>query len=205
MYTLYHHPASQAARRVQALLEVANLPYELSHVSFETGQHKSTEYTAINPNQQVPTLVDGDIKIYESNAMLRYLCFKHDLDNWYPTDLSRRAAVEQWLDWGQCRLGPAVVNIVLYTVWMPELNNTAAIKSGHDSMAILRPLLSAGLEGQDYLTGDTPTIADISLASSITQLAFADAFPIEANIVNWMKRVCEIPGVMITLPKKEAA
>ncbi|MBL4602327.1 MAG: glutathione S-transferase family protein [Emcibacteraceae bacterium] len=205
MYKLYHHPASQHARRVQALLEVANLPYELKHIAFETAEHTSDEYKVINPNQQVPTLIDDDVKIHESNASLRYLCFKHGLDDWYPTDIKNRAEVEQWLDWGQCRLSPAVINIVLYTVWLPELDNKEAIKLGHDTMAKLRPILDAGLEGRDFLTGDKPTIADISIASSITQLAFAGASPTESNIVNWMKRVCEIPGVLVTLPIRDAA
>ena len=93
MYILYHFAYSQHARRVVSLMEEAGLPYELHHVDMAKGGHRSAEYLAINPNHQVPTLVDGEVKIHESNAMLRYLCVKHGLDAWYPQELALRANV----------------------------------------------------------------------------------------------------------------
>ena len=106
MYTLFHSPFSQHARRVVSLMIEAGLEYQLRHVAMEKGEHLSPAYLAVNPNHQVPTLLDGDVKIHESNAILRYLCLKHDLTQWYPQALPARAAVEQWLDWNQCRLSP---------------------------------------------------------------------------------------------------
>jgi glutathione S-transferase len=103
MYILYHFPYSQHARRVVSLLEAAGLPYELRHVDMGQGEHLSAAYLAINPNHQVPTLLDGDLTVHESNAILRYLCHKHDLTDWYPADAKHRARVEQWLDWNQAK------------------------------------------------------------------------------------------------------
>ena len=58
----------------------------------------SPEYLAINPNHQVPTLIDGEVTIHESNAILRYLCVKHELKDWYPDDVKARAAVDHgWI------------------------------------------------------------------------------------------------------------
>ena len=205
MYTLYSYPVSQHSRRVIALLEAAGIEYENRHVALDQGDFMKPEYLAINPNHQLPTLLDGDIKIHESNAILRYLCLKHDLKDWYPDDLAARAAVEQWLDWGQCRIGPAGVDIVLNTVFMGENGDKDAIKRGHKIMAELAPILNAGLEGRDFLAGDKPTIADLSLASNITHLAWAKASPTEANIVRWLDRVCAIDGFRKTLPQQEAA
>jgi glutathione S-transferase len=91
MYILYHFPYSQHARRVVSLMEEAGLPYELRHVDMAKGAHRSAEYLAINPNHQVPTLIDGEIKLHESNAILRYLCVKHGLNAWYPQELPLRA------------------------------------------------------------------------------------------------------------------
>jgi len=205
MYTLYSYPVSQHSRRVIALLEAAGIEYENMHVAMDQGDFMKPEYLAINPNHQLPTLVDGDIKIHESNAILRYLCLKHDLKDWYPDDLAARAAVEQWLDWGQCRLGPAVVDIVLNTVFMGENGDKDAIERGHKVMAELAPILDAGLEGRDFLAGDKPTIADLAIASNITHLGWAKASPTNANIVNWLDRVCAIEGFRKTLPHQEAA
>ncbi len=205
MHKFYSNPMSQHARRVRALLEIIGIPHELINVGFEDDEYMSDAYMAINPNHQVPSFIDGDIKIFESNAILRYLCHKYELDDWYPNLLEKRALVEQWLDWGQCRLAQPVMNIVLYTVFMPQLNNQEAIKSGHAAMKELAPILSAGLEGKDFLAGNTPTIADLAISSSIIQLAFADAAPVDRNINNWMDRVCSIPGVQVTLPQNQAA
>lgn len=205
MYLLYTHPVSQHARRVVALLEAAELPYETINVALEKGAHMAPEYLAVNPNHQVPSLLDGDIRISESNAILRYLCVKHDLDDWYPSDLKSRAAMEQWLDWGQCRLSPAVVDIVLNTVFMPEAGNQEAIARGHTAMEELSEILSNGLQDRKYLAGDNPTIADLSVASNITHLSLANAAPTQPNIVNWLARVCAIAGFQKTLPKQAAA
>ncbi len=201
MYTLYHHPYSQHARRVVALLEAAGLGYELRNVAMEKDEHLSPEYLAINPNHQVPTLIDGGLKIHESNAILRYLCAKHGLKDWYPDDLKARAAVEQWLDWNQCRLSPAVVDIVLNKVFLADQGDPAAIKRGEEKLAELSPILDAGLTGRNFLAGAKPTVADLSVASNITQLGLAETTPQEPNVKSWYRRVCEIEGFRKSLPR----
>jgi glutathione S-transferase len=205
MYTLYSFPVSQHSRRVVALLEAAGISYENKHVAMDKGEYLSPEYLAINPNHQLPTLIDGEVKIHESNAILRYLCLKHDLQDWYPVDLAARAAVEQWLDWCQCRLGPSVVDIVLNTVFLGENGDKGAIARGHEKMKELMPILDAGLQGQEFLAGDQPTIADLAIASNITHLAWANATPDQPDIVSWLDRMCAIEGFSKTLPQEEAA
>ncbi len=205
MMTLYHYPYSQHARRVVSLLEAAGLPYRLHPVDMGKQEYLTDEYAAINPNRQIPTLIDGTVIIHESNAILRYLCAKHGLDDWYPADLARRAAVEQWLDWNQCRLGPAVVDIVLNTVFMGEDGDKAAIARGHEKLTALARILDDALAAQDYLAGDTPTIADLSVASNIFHLGFADALPDRPNIRAWFARMSAIEGFRKSLPEKQAA
>jgi len=205
MYTLYHNPFSQHGRRVVSLLEAAGLPYRSQIIAMDKGEHRTPEYGAINPNHQVPTLIDGAVIIHESNAILRYLCLKHGLDGWYPDDLAARAAVEQWLDWNQCRLGPAVVDIVLNTVFLGERGDQAAIRRGMEKLVVLADILDAGLDGNDYLAGPQPTIADLSVGSNIFHLGLADAVPNRANIAAWFERVQAIDGFRRSLPRAEAA
>jgi len=202
MLILYHHPYSQHARRVVALLEEAGIGYELRHVALEQGEHRTPEFLAINPNHQVPALVDGDVAIYESNAILRYLCVKHGLSEWYPNDPGARAVIEQWLDWNQCRLFPSVRDIVLNKAFLGDAGDAAAIRRGEENMTELLPILGAGLEGRVFLAGETPTIADLAVASNVTQLGFADVAPTPANVENWYKRVCEIAGFWKSLPPR---
>jgi glutathione S-transferase len=203
MYILYHFPYSQHARRVVSLMVEANLPFTLRHVDMGKGEHRSAEYLAVNPNHQVPTLIDGNIRIHESNAILRYLCAKHELAAWYPEDLPARAKVEQWLDWNQCRLSPAVVDIVLNKVFLGPSGDQTAIARGLSTLPELWSILDAGLADTQFLAGSRPTIADLSLASSIFQLTFASITPTSQNILNWFSRASELEGFQKSLPPKQ--
>jgi glutathione S-transferase len=200
MYILYHFPYSQHARRVVSLLEAASLPYELRHVDMAKGAHLSADYLAINPNHQVPTLLDGDLTLHESNAILRYLCHKHGLTEWYPADPAQRARVEQWLDWNQSRLSPAVIDIVRNKVFLREKGDKDAIARGEAKLRELGPILEAGLQRDDFLTGAKPTIADLSVASNLFQLGFAEAIPPGAHIAAWYQRVGALEAFRKSLP-----
>ena len=202
MYILYHSPFSQHARRVVSLLEAAGIAFQLRHVAMEKSEHVSPEFLAINPNHQVPVFVDGDVKLFESNAILRYLCAKHGLKDWYPDDLRTRATIDQWLDWNQCQLFPSVRDIVLNKVFLGDKGDVAAIARGEKKMTELAAILDAGLAGRDFIAGATPTIADLSLASNIFQLGFADAAPKAPNIAKWYQRVSGIAGFKKSLPEK---
>jgi glutathione S-transferase len=195
MYMLYHFPFSPYARRVVALMEEAGLPYELKPVDLPTGEHMSAEFRAVNPNHQVPVLVDDGLQLAESNAILRYLCAKHGLSEWYPADPKPRALVDQWLDWNLCRLGPAVADIVLNKVFLGEHGDRAAIVRGEQRLADVAPVLEQRLTQSPFVAGETPTIADISIASDITQLQLAGAAPRTPAIEAWLEKVNALKGV----------
>jgi glutathione S-transferase len=200
MYILYHFPYSQHARRVVSLLEAAKLPYELRHVDMSQGAHLSADYLAINPNHQIPTLVDGDLVLHESNAILRYLCHKHGLTDWYPADPRQRARVEQWLDWNQTRLSPAVVDIVFNSLFAGARRDELAIARGAAKLRELGPILEAGLGARAFLAGPAPTIADLSVASNLFQLGLADARPAGPRIAAWYERVSGLECFRRSLP-----
>ncbi len=202
MYVLYYSPFSQHARRVVSLLEEVGLRYEGKLIEMGQGEFRSPEYLAINPNGQIPTLLDRDIKIHESNAILRYLCSKHSLTQWYPEELKARAAVEQWLDWGQCRLSAPVVDVVLNKVFLGEQGDKIAIERGHHQLAERLPILDAALQEQPFLAGERPSIADLSMASMIFHLGLAQAMPQQANIQLWFGKISELRGFRASLPPK---
>jgi glutathione S-transferase len=202
MYKLYHFPYSQHARRVVSLLEAAGLPYTLHHIDMAQGEHLSAAYLAINPNHQIPTLVDGDLKLHESNAILRYLCQKHGLADWYPPDLKRRAMTDQWLDWNQCRLSPAVIDIVRNKVFLKDKGDRDAVARGEARLRELTPILEDGLRSADFLVGSAPTIADLSVASNLFQLGLADAVPSGKRIAAWYGRVNRLEPFRKSLPAR---
>ena len=204
MYTLYHNPASQHARRVVSLLEEANLSYTLHPVELREGEHYSTWYLQVNPNHQVPALQSGDLVMYESNAILRYLCHRHQLSTWYPEVPELRARVEQWLDWNQCRFSPSVVDIVLNSVFLGEKGDKEAISRGLARLPELLEVLDKELKEQMYFGGDAPSIADLSIASNIFQLGFAQVSPSEVHVRNWYARMGAIKGFQKSLPPSAA-
>ncbi len=201
MITLFHSPISQHSRRVVSLLEEANIAYDAKLVDMMKGEYLTPEFLAINPNHQVPTLIDGDIKIHESNAILRYLCNKHELTQWYPTDLANRAMVDQWLDWSQCQMSPAVVDIVLNKVFLQENGDASAIKRGQEKMVELTAILDKHLSDRDFLCGEHATIADLALASNVFHLGLAQERPDTVNINNWFGRMNELKGFVKSLPE----
>ncbi len=202
MYKLYHFPFSQHGRRVVSLLEQANLAYQVLPINMMAGEHRSEAYLALNPNHQVPVLVDEDFSLYESNAILRYLCEKHDLKQWYPSDIRLRAQVNLWLDWNQTLMGQSTVDIVLNSVFLGDKGDQDAIARGKLQLQALIQVLENHLSQTNYLVGDTPTIADLSLASNIFQLSLAKIFPETASLSRWYKSVSELEGFRKSLPEK---
>lgn len=204
MYELYMSPLSQHSRRVVSLLAEADIAYTPRPVAVEKGEHMSPDYIAINPNHQVPALkVDGDV-LLESNAIMRFLCDKHGLETWYPKDTLARAHVDQWLDWNQCRLGPTVTQLVLNKVFLGPNGDSQAIAQAEQKLPEVLGVLENRLAGRTFVANERPTIADLSIASNLFQLGFADAVPKSPNIGAWFGRVAELRGYRASLPPPPA-
>lgn len=201
MYTLYHFPYSQHARRVVSLLEEAKIPYDIRNVAMMEGEHMLPEFLQINPNHKIPVLDDDGFRLTESNAILRYLCNKHKLSSWYPDDIQSRALVDQWLDWNQTRLAQVVVDIVLNKVFMAPNGDAEALARGEQQLPELLEILSKALSTQHYITGDQPTIADLSIASNIFHLGFAEIMP-QGKTAEWYSRIEGIQGFQKSLPQR---
>lgn len=88
---LYAHPFSNNAMRAQLCLDEKGLAYEYHQVDLFKGAHKQPEFLAINPRGQVPTLVDGDITVYESVAVVQYLEYRYPNPPLIPTDPRKMA------------------------------------------------------------------------------------------------------------------
>lgn len=200
MYELYLSPLSQHARRVVSLLEEAGIDYTPKPVAVEKGEHMSPQYLAINPNHQVPALkVDGEV-LLESNTIMRFLCDRHGLDTWYPKDTMQRARVDQWLDWNQCRLATPVTQLVINKVILGDKGDKQAIAQAEQKLPEVFGVLESHLADRSFVGGDKPTIADLSIASNVFQLGFADAVPKTPNIAAWFGRINELEGFRASLP-----
>ena len=100
---LYYHPASTTSRPVMLFAEETGLALDKQVVDLFTGEHYKPPYEAVNPNHLVPTLEDGDFRLTESSAILKYLADKTN-SALYPKDLQERARVNERMDWVNTQL-----------------------------------------------------------------------------------------------------
>ena len=95
---LYMHPVSMTSRAVRLFIHENKIPCDEQLVDLMTGEHLKPPYTGINPNKLVPVLDDGDLRLTESSAILKYLAEKSNSPT-YPKDLKKRAKVNEMMDW----------------------------------------------------------------------------------------------------------
>ncbi|MCP5150250.1 MAG: glutathione S-transferase family protein [Ectothiorhodospiraceae bacterium] len=147
-------------------LDELGVEYQRSEAGLQHGVVDSPEYRAMNPNGRVPTIVDDGFVLWESNAIVRYLCAKHAAGTWWPVDPQARAVAEQWMDWQHTVL-LADMTVVFWGLVRtppekrdPERIAQAAVGAGR-SFA----MLDAALTGKDYLLGDAISMGDIPLGA----------------------------------------
>ena len=127
------------------------------------GGNDTPEYLAMNPNGKVPTVIDGDFVMWESNSVLRYLARKHK-SPLYPSEFEERHLVERWMDWQLSVLalhqGTVLGGLVRTN---PEDRDMAKIEAAQRDWALGMAILDAHLAASGYVGGDVFTLADIPL------------------------------------------
>jgi glutathione S-transferase len=163
MLTLHFAPNSRAGRIVW-LLEELELVYDINKMAFHPQDLKSDAHRARHPLGRVPVLDDGDIRIFESGAIVEYVLARHKNGGLRPAE----AAAEfpeylQWFHYCEGMVMPPVNTIVVQTVLLPpdRRDETALAQAKRLLSKALEPV-NAALEGRDYVIGDF-SAADIML------------------------------------------
>ena len=165
---IFADPITINCRKVIAGLELMGAPYELSHVDYFKGEQKSDAYLALNPNASIPAMVDGDLVLWESNAILQYAADKIGNDAVYPRDPARRADLNRWLFWESANWFPACYTFLVENCVKPLLGGQAdeqVLNNNLPQFHKLAGILNQRLSDRDFIMGAQPTIADIALAS----------------------------------------
>ena len=160
MIKFYYHPSPNPAK-VALFLEEAGLEYEVVPVDTRKGEQFSPEFLAINPNGKTPALTDGDVKVFDSNAILLYLAEKTGM--FLPANTpAARGEMLSWLMFVATGIGPYSGQAVHFQHFAPEKLGYAIDRYVHEAKRHYG-LLDAQLGKHRYMLGDTYTIVDMSV------------------------------------------
>jgi glutathione S-transferase len=179
------------------------------------GKKGTPEFLAKDPADLTPMLEEGGLprgSLWESCAIMQYLCNKHGLDRFYPTDPGARAMVDSAMFYTIGTLYPLIARATYPTMGFPSYpGEVGASEAGDDLKATAQKDAAAALEGpidayrahflqgNDFIGGDTPSIADIRLAASLEFLRAID-YELPAWTEEYMSRVESALGEAYTEP-----
>ena len=194
---LYYDPITVNCRKVVAGLDLLGVEYEDVKVDYFAQGHKEPGFLAINPNGELPALVDGDLKLWESNAILVYGAELAAPTSAYPQDPKVRAGIQRWLLWESSKWFAGCYVYLVENVVKPILEtepDNAALEAHAPTFHAEAQILETRLAGQDWLCGPEVTIADIAVAAPMHLHSYQklplDPYP---GLRAWMGRVEALP------------
>jgi glutathione S-transferase len=193
---LYYHPVSTTSRPVLLFIRENKLEVDTQVVDLMKGEHMQPPYAALNPSKLVPMLEDGEFRLTESSAILKYLAEKSGSPA-YPKDLKARARVNERMDWINTQLCRDLAYGLVYPQIFPfHKRPTDEHQKGQLAWAKERAkgwmkILDQDLIGkQAYIAGDRITIADYFASSFVSLAEFIRAdFAPYPNLRRWYERM----------------
>lgn len=177
---LYGFAGTRSQRALWGLKEL-DADFEFVSVNLLAGEHKRPDFLQLNPAGKVPVLVDGDLVIPESAAIVLYLADKYPEKALLPTDLALRAHAYRWVMFAVTELEQPLWRITRHTfIYPPEKRLPADIELAREDFKAMAAILDRHLEGREFIVGDTLTVADCVTAYLIdwaSECQLIDAFP----------------------------
>ena len=196
---LHVFPPSPRSFKVLVVAHHLGLDCELALCDLTKGQQKSAPYAAINPNQRVPALEDGELKLWESNAIIQDLAIRKPESGLLPTDERARADVTRWQFWESTTWDPACA-ILVYERAVKQFFGGGApdpveVEKGLQRFHRAAKVLDAHLHGRTYVCGNRLTLADFAIGADLT-MAEPAQFPLEGygEIRRWGALLADLPA-----------
>jgi glutathione S-transferase len=194
---IYYHPVSTTSRPLLLFCMENGIDVDFQVVDLMTGEHMQPSYTEINPNKLVPVLEDGDFRLTESSAILKYLAEKAGSPT-YPKDLKQRARVHEMMDWINTQLCRDFAYGVVYPQIFPthkrpsDEQHKGTIAWAKERAKTWMKVLDQNILGtkNKYLCGDQITIADYYGAAFVSLAEFIRCdFKAYPNVNRWYEKM----------------
>lgn len=196
--TIWGRANSVNVQKVLWCLRELDLSYRRIDAGMAFGRNNEPEYLAMNPNGRVPTLVDGDYVLWESNSVMRYLCIAYGKGSpIYPSAPKARASVDRWLDWTLSTLQPVDRPVFWALVRTPpEKRDMVAIQKDADAEAVQWRIIDREVATRRFIEGDQFTIADIALGAYARRWLGVEGItkPKLPNLERWFAEFSARPG-----------
>jgi glutathione S-transferase len=191
MLKLYDFTLSGNCYKVRLLLSLLNLEYDQVAVDLKAGEQKSLPFLSLNPWGQVPVLVDGDLVMRDSQAILVYLAKRYGGDFWLPSDAPSFGLIAQWLSTASHDIQQGLAAARVYHLFGRQLDIETATTRAY---AVLK-VLDQHLAERHWLELDRPTIADVAC---FPYVALAADGKIDlgkfSQVLSWCDRIQQLPG-----------
>lgn len=190
---------AQAPRRVLALVKHLGITAEFAELDLMGGDLKTPAYARLNPNMKAPVLVDGEFVLWESSAIMAYLCIKVGSDMWPAHAPAEQVEVLRWLGWNDCHWSEVVGPFYFEHIIKPGFGfgtpDREELKTKVDGLLRYAKVLDEHLKGREFVACGRLTIADFQLASMATswresEMPLADF----SNVVRWLDGLMRIPA-----------
>lgn len=196
---LYYHPVSTACRPVMLLAAESGIELDYRLVDLMTGEQMQPAFAAINPSRQVPVLEDGEFRLTEGSAILKYLAEKAGSPA-YPADLRQRARINELMDWFNTGFYRDLGYGLVYPQVLPhhkrpdERVQAGSLEWSRDKTRRWLAILDQHLLGpqQPWVAGDAISIADyfgasIATLGEVIKLDYSGY----RNVTRWLDRIKE--------------
>jgi glutathione S-transferase len=196
MLKIWGRATSSNVQKVLWCCGELGIPFERVDIGGPFGGNQDPEYLALNPNGLVPTVQDGELVLWESNTICRYLAATRQGERLYPAAPAGRALVERWMDWQLSTVGPPMGALLFGLIrTRPEQRDQAAIEAARRKALVAWTIVEDALEGRSFLAGSELSLAEIVMGTLVYRW---HAFPLERpplkNLKSWYERMRERPA-----------
>jgi glutathione S-transferase len=189
---------SSNVKKVLWLADELKLAVEQTDVGGKHGGVDTPEYRALNPNGRIPTIEDDDFVLWESNAIIRYLCEKYGGEAFYPGDARQRADINRWLDWSLSILSPIDSKIFIATIRTPEAKqNKVELAKMVEQAGQAYAIMDRHLKDRLFFANERFSLADLVLSIFYDRWSrnpFLTTRPETPYADAWLARVREREG-----------